>query len=73
MARAQKTIVISLGGSIIVPGRIQVEFLKKFKEFILKFLKQNYRFVVVVGGGAIARQYQDAAVKISNISAEDRD
>lgn len=73
MAVAQKTIVISLGGSIIVPGRIQVEFLKKFKEFILKLLKQNYRFIIVTGGGAIARHYQDAAARVSEISDEDKD
>ena len=37
MSETQKTIVISLGGSIIVPGEIQVLFLKKFREFILEF------------------------------------
>lgn len=73
MSKISKTIVISLGGSVIVPGKIQVDFLKKFRAFILKFLKKGYRFVIVAGGGATARNYQDAASKITKISDEDKD
>lgn len=68
-----KTIVISLGGSIIIPERIQVEFLKRFKEFILKFLKQGYTFIIVTGGGNICRQYQKAAAQVSQLTDEDKD
>ncbi len=68
-----KTIVISLGGSIIIPGEIQVEFLKKFKEFILKFLKKDYRFIIVTGGGSVARNYIKAASEITKISDNDKD
>lgn len=73
MNQETKTIVISLGGSIIVPGEIQVEFLKKFKEFILKFLQKDYRFIIVAGGGAIARNYQKAAAQITSLTNEDKD
>lgn len=73
MARNKQTVVISLGGSIIIPGKIQVEFLKLFKKFILEFLKKNYRFIIVAGGGAIARDYQEAASKITEVSDEDKD
>ncbi len=69
----KKTIVISLGGSIIVPQKIQVTFLKRFKDFILKLLKENYKFIIVAGGGATARQYQSAAEQISKITDEDKD
>ncbi len=69
----KKIIVISLGGSIIVPGRIQVEFLKDFKEFILKFLKKGYLFIIVAGGGSTCRTYQAAAGAISNLTDEDKD
>lgn len=68
-----KTIVISLGGSIIVPKEIQIRFLKRFKEFILRFLKKGYRFVIVAGGGSVARNYIGAASEISKISDEDKD
>src|SRR3989338_1019883 len=68
-----KTIVISLGGSIIVPKEIQVKFLKSFREFILRFLKRNYRFVIVAGGGSIASNYIKAGSEIAKISDEDKD
>ncbi len=73
MNQVQKTIVISLGGSIIVPGEIQVAFLKKFKEFILKFLHKGYKFIIVAGGGKTCRKYQQAATLITNLSDEDKD
>jgi len=73
MENKNKTVVISLGGSIIIPGKIQVTFLKQFKEFILKFLKKNYQFIVVAGGGNICREYQAAAGQISALTDEDKD
>lgn len=67
-------IIIALGGSIVVPnGGINIEYLTKFKEFILSFLREGRRFIVVMGGGAIARQYQNAAAQITNLSDEDKD
>lgn len=68
-----KTIIISLGGSIIVPDQVQVGFLKSFKEFILKFLNKNCRFIIVTGGGSVARNYIKAASEISEITNEDKD
>ncbi len=68
-----KTIVIALGGSIIYSDAIDVSFLKKFKKFILNRLRNGSRFIIVVGGGRIARVYQEAADKVSKISDEDKD
>jgi len=51
--------VISLGGSLIVPDKVDFNFLKKFKNV----LRKNYggwKFVVVCGGGSIARKYIEA-------------
>jgi len=73
MTKNKQMIVISLGGSIIMPGKIQVAFLKKFKEFILKFLKDGGRFIIVAGGGKICREYQTAAGQISQLTDEDKD
>lgn len=74
MDKNQKTAVISLGGSIIVPGEIQVKFLKEFKKLILKYLSRaSYRFIIIAGGGSIARNYIKAASEITNISNEDKD
>ncbi len=69
----KKTVVISLGGSVMVPGKIQVEFLKDFKRLVLKFLKKGYVFVIVSGGGNVCREYQKAAGKISRLTDEDKD
>jgi len=71
----KKTIVISLGGSIICPqaGEINTVFLKKFRKMILKFLGKGYKFVIVSGGGKICRLYQSAASKVAKLSNEDKD
>ena len=65
------TIVISLGGSIIVPGEIDKVFLKKLREIILR-LGQT-RFMIICGGGKVCRNYQNAAKEIADVSKEDLD
>jgi|TARA_B100001964_G_C14185886_1_gene578602 uridylate kinase len=59
----KKTIIMSLGGSVIVPYNIDIKFLKDFKKIIEKFVKKGFRFVIYCGGGKIARDYQKAAFK----------
>lgn len=70
-----KPVIIALGGSIIVPtpGKINTNFLKKFRKFILKFVKEGFKFIIVVGGGKISRTYQAAASKIVKLPYEDQD
>lgn len=65
--------VIALGGSIIASDGINVLFLKKLRKFILSHIKTGRKFIIVAGGGAIARHYQDAASKIVRINEEDKD
>ncbi len=48
--------VLSLGGSLIVPNEINLPFLRKFRETILKNTKK-FKFVIVCGGGSVARKY----------------
>lgn len=62
-------IVISLGGSLIVPNKIDTKFLKKFKDTLQKHYK-NHKFVVVCGGGTIARKYI-AGLKAENKSKKE--
>ncbi len=64
----EKTIVMSLGGSVIVPDKIDVNFLKNFKKMINKYTSKGYRFVIICGGGKLARDYQKAASQISKQS-----
>lgn len=54
--RQKKLIVISLGGSLIIPNKINIKILREFKKTILKN-KRKYKFVVVCGGGKTARNY----------------
>lgn len=68
-----KTIILSLGGSLIAPERIDINFLGKFKKTIEKFVKKKYRFVIVCGGGSIARKFQKAASKKKGITSRDLD
>jgi len=52
----KKVIVISLGGSLIIPDKINIEFLEQFKKVLYKNSKRH-KFVVVCGGGKTARNY----------------
>ena len=71
-----KTTVLSLGGSIVAPEKVDVEFLTRFKASIAGYLEErkDARLILTVGGGAPARIYQEAARKISpSSSAEELD
>ena len=69
----QKTIVLSLGGSLIVPDGIDINFLKDFKKTIEKYIKKNYRFVIICGGGKLARNFQQIASESRKLSAKQLD
>ena len=50
------TLVLSVGGSLVVPGGgIDAKFLKGFKKLIEAQVKKGWRFVIVVGGGGRSR------------------
>ncbi len=57
-----QTKVISLGGSIIVPDKVDSNFLLAFRAAVLEYLARNpdNRLILVCGGGAPAREYQRA-------------
>ena len=55
----KKVIVLSLGGSLIIPNDVNSKYLKEFKKIILKNIKK-YKFIVVCGGGSLARKYINA-------------
>ncbi|RME54857.1 UMP kinase [Candidatus Woesearchaeota archaeon] len=56
-----KTIVISVGGSLIVPKEINYQFIKQLKKCLLKF--KDKKFVICTGGGHTARMYINALKK----------
>ncbi|MBM5789577.1 UMP kinase [Candidatus Parcubacteria bacterium] len=68
------TLVISVGGSLVVPtGGIDTAFLTSFKSLIKRQVNKGWRFVIVVGGGWTARQYQQAARAIGKLELDDID
>lgn len=69
----KKTIIVSLGGSLIVPEDIDWKFVKKFKELVEDEITKGYRFIIVTGGGRTARKYIDAGVKVGGVDNEDKD
>jgi uridylate kinase len=69
----QETIVMSVGGSLIVPDQIDTEFLSAFKNFIVNETAKSRRFIIIAGGGKTARRYQDAAAAVSELKSEDLD
>jgi len=67
MAESSDVKVISLGGSIIVPDDVDVDFLRRFVEAVENHLAQDEhrRIILVCGGGAPARRYQVAYSRIA--------
>lgn len=68
-----KNVVISVGGSLIVPDGIDIVFLSKLRAFVEKHVASGTRFVLITGGGKIARRYQDAARAVRAVDPEDVD
>lgn len=69
----KETIIISLGGSIVVPDLPNPEFIKNFKSIILNFVEKGKKFVIIVGGGKTCRRYQETLGQTINANAEDLD
>ncbi len=53
-------IVISLGGSILCPDRVDIEYIKSFVAMVKEKVSQGLSFAIITGGGKIARDYRDA-------------
>ncbi len=69
----QERIIVSVGGSLIVPDAVDTNFLKKLKTVILKKVQEGYSFIIIAGGGKTARRYQDAANAVTPLSPQDLD
>ncbi len=57
---SSKTFVVSLGGSIVIKEKINTGLLGKLSHSFSNLMKEGYKFVLVVGGGRTAREFQAA-------------
>lgn len=65
---------MSVGGSIIIPKTgFNIPFLKKFKKMIVNEVHKGTQFILVIGGGATCREYQQAVSQVSDVSHHDLD
>ena len=66
----KESIIISLGGSMVVPQNPDAEFVIKFKKLILEWIGKGKKFYIIVGGGKVCRIYQESLSKTINASSE---
>lgn len=66
--------ILSVGGSIIIPKTgFDLAFLKDFRDLIVAEIKNGKKFILVIGGGATCRVYQDTARQLSKPTDDDLD
>ncbi len=70
---SRERIVVSVGGSLIVPDQIDTDFLARFKTLILEKVQRGLTFSIIGGGGKTARCYQEAANAVTPLSHQDLD
>lgn len=67
-----ETVVLSVGGSLVAPqGGIDAGFIERLVTLVKRH--RSKRFVLVVGGGAVCRQYQGAAKQVARPDSGDLD
>jgi len=71
--KEKNKIIISLGGSLIIPDEVDVEFLKLFVSTIKDYVSRGFTFLIITGGGKLCRRYNESLKKIIEPSIEDLD
>lgn len=73
MQDSSRRFLVSLGGSLLVPGEIDTDFVRRFRELIVAHVEKGCSFILVTGGGQTARRYIKAAGAVADINDEDKD
>ncbi len=68
-----KKIIISLGGSIVVPELPNSDYIKSFVSLIKSYVNQGLKFIIIVGGGKTCRNYQNSLKEIRTVTNNDLD
>jgi uridylate kinase len=69
----RKLFIVSVGGSLINPGELDINFLTKFKKLILSQVKKGNRFILITGGGKLCRNFQLALKHVSKPTKNELD
>lgn len=69
----RKLFIVSVGGSLINPGELDINFLTKFKKIILSQVKKGNRFILITGGGKLCRNFQLALNNLSKPTKNELD
>jgi uridylate kinase len=64
--KKEEVIVMSVGGSLLVPNEVDSLFLRDFLKLIQSEIKKGRRFILITGGGKVCRQYQGALKEVVN-------
>ena len=68
-----ESVVISVGGSLIVPDEIDTKFLTELKALLTEEMAQDREFILMSGGGKTSRKYGDAASNFLDVDQTDID
>lgn len=64
LTKKREYVVVSVGGSLIVPDTLDTRFLSSFRECVLDKVREGLSFFIIAGGGRTARDYQKAAESV---------
>ena len=65
VGKQMKTVVFSLGGSLIAPDGIDRAFLAGFRRVVLRYVRGGNRAIIICGGGNTAREYVNAVRQLN--------
>lgn len=68
-----ETIVLSVGGSLIVPDEIDTTFLTHLRALIKTEIAHSRHFIIMTGGGKTSRKYVAAADHFSHVTDTQKD
>ena len=69
----KETIVIAMGGSLLVPEKIDISFIKSLKKMVQHFTAEGYQIALVIGGGKTARIYRKGLRDLGITNSESLD
>ncbi|MBP6860249.1 MAG: UMP kinase [Candidatus Pacebacteria bacterium] len=74
MDTPQERIIVSVGGSLIVPGGVDTGFLIRLRDLVTQKVNEGFSFYIITGGGKLSREWRDAALAINpEVSNEQMD